>query len=1059
MLKIFRKKILLNSSILLVITLAVILAFNYETFCKIFAKDELNETKKPSFRLTDIVCSYVEKLYVYPEKIKPKKLLQDALTRLEKTIPELLVDINEPSGIVTINVDKESTAINVDNIHTIKDTSFELKKAFTFINENKQSEKIEADDIMYDGLNGMLTKLDPHTIVLTPKDFKEFKIGTSGQFGGLGMVVGIRDGILTVISPIESTPAYEAGLRAGDQIIEIDGESTINMTLSESVSKLRGKPNTFVTIAVIKFKATEQQSLSIERKIIKIPTVDDKVLEDGIGYIKIRNFQNDTTEALKDHLEHLKENNQDIKGIIIDLRNNSGGLLDQAIQVTDQFIDSGNIVITVGPGGKTKDIQKARKSKSDELDFPIVLLINSSSASGAEIVVGALKENNRGIVIGNRSFGKGTVQQLIDLIDGAALKLTMAKYLTPLFNEVQAKGITPDILFTPVTISSDNIDFFKEYSFIREEDLLKHENSNYAKKPTPKKRKLSPEIKYFEKVEKKPDEENEDDSFIDEDPYKAGDLSKDRLVQFAKQIIKRTRKSDRNEILNDISSLLNEIETTEEKKILTALKEIGIDWSDGTTAQKPKPVASLSIKLDSSKSEKKSDHNSDHNIERVNAGKKIVITVSVSNEGKGTMYKTRGITESENIFLDKLEFVFGMIKPGETKSYTKSVEIPKNAIDREDEIVVKFNESQGNNPDDLKSKVRIESLFRPRFAYSYQISDKGLNGKIGNNDGLIQKNEDICLTLFIKNIGKGISEKTSVSLKNVSEDSVFVKKGLEEIGELRQGETKTVDMEFKVKEELSFDKFNMDVLIRESTFGSFILSSLTLHVNKDNKNTPELRKYTSTLKILKDSSPVFGARWQGTDQITVLPKDTIIKSDGWTNGLYRVNILDKYGWISESLVKKEASAKQSNVKDIDLIMQHIPPSIDMDTKSMNLLSNLEMFEIKGTINDDKKVNSVYAFVNNEKVYYKSQFTEQRAKDILNGKVNKRLQKKANFANSEKTESLKNNLDFSTEILLKDGPNTVTIIAKDNEGLVNSKSIIVTKSSLDTNKSTIISSGK
>ncbi|MGR3179327.1 MAG: MXAN_5808 family serine peptidase [Candidatus Anammoxibacter sp.] len=1044
MFKKINKRSVLRLFLSLIIVFVVIASVNYETFCKIFTKTGVEVDGKTNFRLVDIVCSYVDKLYVYPDKIKPKKMFYDALYRLEKSIPELLIDVDEDSGMVSINVDDKSIRLDTKDVKSLKDTSALLKKAFTFIVENKQTEKKSADDIMYEGLNGMLTQLDPHTVVLPPKEFNEFKIGTSGKFGGLGMVVGIRDGILTVISPIEGTPADKAGLEAGDQIIEIDGESTINMTLSESVSKLRGKPNTIVTISLIKYKAAEPQIISIERKIIKIPTVDDQILEDGIGYIKIRNFQNDTSEALREHIENLKSNNNGIKGMIIDLRNNSGGLLDQAIQVADQFIEFGNIVTTVGPGGRNKDIQKARKSKFDELDFPIVLLINSNSASGAEIVVGALKENNRGVVIGNRSFGKGSVQQLIDLIDGAALKLTMAKYLTPLFNEVNGKGIKPDIVFSPVRISDENIDLFKEYSYIREEDLLKDKNTNHLTKSRIKKEKPAREIKYLLETVKESEKEKDKEkpAFADTDPYKAGDLSKDRLVQFAKLLVKNTQKFERNKILKDIAPLLKAVREAEEEKIFNALKETGIDWSNGNPEGSPEPTASLSIALASNQSKKESIPS----VKKVKAGEELTLIVKVSNNGKAPMYRTRCITESENIYLDNLEFVFGKIKNGETKSYTKTVNIPKNAIDREDEITVRFDESNGYAPDDLKHTIRIESLSRPRFAYSYQISDKGIDGKNGNNDGLIQKNENITLSLMIRNIGERSAGTTSVSINNVSEDSIFVEKGREKIGELLPGETKTVNMEFNVKKDASFKDFSIDVLIRESTFGSYILSTLTFQVTEDD-DMFALSKVSSLLKVIKNNTPVYGVRWDETEQITSLDMGTIVKSDGKAQGLYRINLPSKkYGWVPEGNVESGEFKKQSSLGNIEITMQHIPPEINLNTHNMELLSDMEKVMITGTINDDKAVKNVYVFVNGRKVLYKSRFTEQ--KNHHEG-----------FQTIQDEIKADRKLDFSIEIILKEGPNTVTIIAHDDEGLTVSKSLVITKRLPSVGQRTVLSNGR
>ena len=1019
--------------LLLTLIFLVIITANQKGNCNIFSRLYSDSKESSSFRLTDIVCSYVEKLYVYPEKIKPKEMVTQALKRLEKAIPELLVNFDDKLNITTINVDDKSLSLDMKNIHTLKQTSHALKKAFTFISENKQSEKIKADDIMYEGLNGMLTKLDPHTVVLPPKDFNEFKIGTSGKFGGLGMVVGIREGILTVISPIEGTPAEKAGLKAGDQIVEIDDESTVNMTLSESVGKLRGDPDTYVTIAVKKYKSATQQELSIQRKIIKIPTVTDKVLEDGIGYIKIRNFQNDTAEALNEHIKNLRKNNTKIKGMIIDLRNNSGGLLDQAIKVTDQFIDSGNIVVTVGPGGRNKDIQKAKRSSQDELDFPIVMLINSSSASGAEIVVGALKENNRGIVIGNRSFGKGSVQQLIDLIDGAALKLTMAKYLTPLFNEVNTKGITPDIYFTPTIITEDNIDLYKEHTYIREEDLLNHESTKGSKNVTDNSNGPVREIKYLLEIEEKSDEEEEESpEFAEEDPYKAGDLSKDTLVQFAKMFIKNTEMSERTAILRSIDPILKDIEEAEQNKILTSLKDIGIDWSSGQHNGTPKPSAAISFRLEKNKT----DENKKSLIKSVNAGDKLNITISISNVGTDTMYQTRGITESENMYFDNLEFFFGKIGKGETKSYTKMIEIPKSAINREDNMTIKFHEINGYAPNDINNTIRINSMKKPVFAYSFSISDKGLDEKTGNNDGLIQENEDINLCLIIKNIGDGTSEKTSVALKNISNDAAFVRKGIEDVGTLEPGETKTVNMEFKVKENQSSDEFNMDIIIRESTFGSFILSNQTFKIEKDlTEAMPP--KTPFKLTTIKDNTPVYGVMWKDADLISTLNNNTLVESDGKTNGFYRIELSpDNYGWIQEDYLKKGEFEDQTAKEEINYIMQHMPPAIDINMHKIKLLSDLDKFVLTGNVTDDKEVKNIYAFVNNEKIYYKSKHIERHAK--LNGES---YTKNSNSALNHK--ALKN-IAFSINIHLKDGINTIAIIARDNEGLTATKSFVVTK---------------
>ena len=406
------------------------------------------------------------------------------------------------------------------------------------------------------------------------------------------------------------------------------------------------------------------------------------------------------------------------------------------------------------------------------------------------------------------------------------------------------------------------------------------------------------------------------------------------------------------------------------------------------------------------------------------------------------MFRARGVSKSKNIFLDKLEFVFGKIKSGETKSYTKTVEIPKNLIDREDEVKVVFDESNGNSPDDINEIVRIDRLERPKFAYSYQLSDKALDGKTGNNDGLIQTNEDIQITIFIKNTGKGTAEKTSVSLKNISEEEIFVSKGMDKIEELLPGETKSVNMELKVKEGASFEKFDLDLIIRESTFGEFILDNITLFVSDSNME-PKIEKVVSKLTVLKANAPVMGTRYDKADHITLLNKGSIIDSDAMIpNEKYRVSLPSGInGWIPSEYVEKTLIKDQKSSTSVEFILQHIPPSIEIDTENLTLLTKSEIVSINGIVKDNKEVKSVYAFVNSEKVYFKSQFTEIQSK--YNSKThtdNTENKKSSTINNGNKSGTL----PFLAQLHLKEGPNAVTIIARDNDNLTNSMSVVITK---------------
>jgi carboxyl-terminal processing protease len=306
-------------------------------------------------------------------------------------------------------------------------------------------EEPDMDKLVEGAIKGMLQNLDPHSSYLTPDMMKQMEVETKGMFGGLGIEIGIKDSVLTVISPIEDTPAFRAGLKAGDKIVKIENESTKEMTVMDAVKRLRGEPGTKVTIWIAREGFREPRAFTITRDIIKIKSVKTKDMGDGIGYIKLLQFQQDTDEELGKALEARKKEKNGMRGLVLDLRNNPGGLLDQAVKVADEFIESGLIVYTDG----RIEAQKYKYSAHREgtySGFPIVVLVNAGSASASEIVAGALQDHGRAVLLGTRTFGKGSVQTIIPLEDGSALRLTTARYYTPNGRSIQAKGIEPDIV-------------------------------------------------------------------------------------------------------------------------------------------------------------------------------------------------------------------------------------------------------------------------------------------------------------------------------------------------------------------------------------------------------------------------------------------------------------------------------------------------------------------------------------------------------------------------------------------------------------------------------------
>ena len=347
--------------------------------------------------------------------------------------------------------------------------------------KNNYVEPVEDKELLQNAIRGMLSGLDPHSTYLDLEDFKNLREGTSGEFGGLGIEVTLEDGFVRVVSPIDDTPAAEAGVLAGDLIIRLDKKPVKGMALREAVDMMRGKPGTDLLITILREGEDKPLNITLTRAIIKVKSVKHKTLEPGYGYVRISTFQQRTSEGLNKAIEQLKKDNNDkLSGLVLDLRNNPGGLLNAAVDVSDAFITKGLIVYT---DGRIPDSKQEFNAKPRDLleGAPLVVLVNGGSASASEIVAGALQDHHRAVILGTKTFGKGSVQTVMPLTDKTAVKMTTARYFTPSGRSIQAEGIVPDITIERVKITAINNTGFKPLS---ERDLSKHISNGNGKTDT-----------------------------------------------------------------------------------------------------------------------------------------------------------------------------------------------------------------------------------------------------------------------------------------------------------------------------------------------------------------------------------------------------------------------------------------------------------------------------------------------------------------------------------------------------------------------------------------------
>ena len=372
-------------------------------------------------------------------------------------------------GLAAIKVNAESDAAT-----SAQDLPWRELRTFTEVFakvKNDYVEPIKDKQLLENAIRGMLTGLDPHSAYLDPEDYKGLQEGTTGEFGGLGIEVGIENGLVKVIAPIDDTPAQRAGVKPGDVITKLDDTPVKGMALNDAVKHMRGKPGSPITLTIVREGVEKPLEIVITRAVIKVESIKTKLLEPDFGYLRISTFQERTAEDLRRALREIKaENKGPLKGMVLDLRNNPGGILSAAVSVADAFIEKGLIVYTEG---RVEDSQLRFSAKPDDLlnRASMVVLVNGGSASASEIVAGALQDTRRGIIMGSRTFGKGSVQTILPMSNQAALKLTTALYYTPSGKSIQAEGIKPDIILDRVEVAVVDGD---DPLSLKEADLSRH---------------------------------------------------------------------------------------------------------------------------------------------------------------------------------------------------------------------------------------------------------------------------------------------------------------------------------------------------------------------------------------------------------------------------------------------------------------------------------------------------------------------------------------------------------------------------------------------------------
>lgn len=800
--------------------------------------------------------------YYDSKRINPDKMLQEGFYALSKKIPEMLVEFpKETPNQFIVSVGDHKKTFTVKSAQNLFDIFKPAAEAFAFIRSTYQGE-VKKEDQEYAFISGMLQTLDPHSNILTPDVFKEFKTQTEGIYGGIGIVVGIKDEELTVIAPLEGTPATKAGLKANDKIVQIDDTSTINMSLSEAVKRLRGKVNTKV-ILHIQRKNHNPFEATITRKKIVIESVYSKLITTGekrIAFLRVRSFQEDTYVELEKALEKMKAT-ATLDGVILDLRNNPGGLLDQSIMIADKFLARGDILFTVGANNMDEETTRAQKG-NDELQTPVVVLVNQGSASASEIVAGALKRNNRALILGMKTFGKGSVQSLFNLRDGSAIKLTVAQYLTPKRISIQAVGITPDILLLPTRVAENEFDLHEDEAY-GEKDLDAHlENPDLIKNS-----KEAFKLAFLDT------EKNEQES---EYTFKV-DEKKDFPLSLALKILSQTGNLDRTSMISQSLSLFKKVARNQDQQITEALNALGVDWSQGKSTVSPNKL-SFSSKFTDKKTSKPLSH--------LNAGSEVNWTLTATNNGKGDVYRLLGAVKSENPVVNEREFIFGHLKPGQKVASTVTLKIPEEIISFEENLKVRFFAYEDGKIPPLTIATRFVEKPRPVLVYSYELRDDGTHGSRGNGNGIPERGETIALDVLIKNRSPYPASQITLNLKNVEDQEIHLKKGREKIGQIAAFKEARANLSFQIARDFKEDEMKLELYAYDKATRSGFSDKLSFPLLPDQKGKidpqPKTVQATPLISITKKERSANGSTLQlsGVVEDDQALKDIMIYAGG-----------------------------------------------------------------------------------------------------------------------------------------------------------------------------------
>ncbi|MBM4361582.1 MAG: PDZ domain-containing protein [Deltaproteobacteria bacterium] len=968
--------------------------------------------REPAFDLSRIeavneTLKHVMKKYVDPGRIQPRQMFVSALDAVQQEVAQVIVLHDERSPTVKVRVDAEEREFRVDNVQGPWDVAARLREVFAFLQQSLADRDVNLREVEYAACNGILRTLDPHSVFLSPEAYGEMTLSTSGKFGGLGIVISIRDQMLTIMRPMPGTPAHRATLRRMDRIAKINNESTLNMPLDDAVGRLRGDPGSRVTIWIQRDGPGGWEGarpFELVREEIKVESVDSRSLAPGIGYVRLKQFQATTDDELAAALDELGKK-QPLRGLVLDLRDNPGGLLDQAAKVADRFLERGVIVATVGGAAEPRD-EKVAQRRDTQPNYPIAVLVNAQSASASEIVAGALKNLDRAVVVGETTFGKGSVQLVFPRIAGdAALKLTIAQYLTPGDVSIQGVGVTPDVELDRMTVDPLEMDLFRSERRPRERDLRRSLSSGLTTVVQ-----AAAVVRYNLPVAERL-------AVLDRGADTDDEFRLDFPTRFARDLVSELSPGRRQEQVLAAKGFGERAEAAELAAVAEDLRRMGVDWSA------PPAGASTGVRAPELEVTAATDRPSD----TVVAGEPMELRVTVTNRGKEPLFRLRGITRSDAGYYDEKELVFGRVDPGKTVTAraplgfcelegrrgaaaakaaakeTRRCHLPMNAVTRQDVVKVRFFAEGGEAPGDVEIRPTVRSLPAPIFAYSYHVVDD----RPGNGDGQISRGEGATIYLTVKNVGSGRSYETQANLRNLTGDGLLLRAGRFDVSNMNPGDVREVAFTFDVLPGLREDSAKVELSVGDRDLGVVAIEKVTLPVTSAGLAVEAAKESA----VAAARAPVRGQPLAAARVVGDLPAGTVVEVIGRHGEFSKVALGgSRFGFVASR--ELTAAPGRAGRPALEPLLSRSPPLLDV--APARLATTDAHVRIEATAQDTDQVIDAYVFVGPRKVHYQSNRKSDR----------------------------KDRLALSLDVALEPGVNVINVIARESSDTATRRTLVV-----------------